>query len=47
MKRQYLFIEAYAFLITHRSQLLLLTSDTLFQFHHSYKSCETRPVRGA
>jgi len=27
--------------------LLLLTSDTLFQFHPSYKSCENRPVWGA
>jgi len=27
--------------------LLLLTSDTLFQFPHSYKSCESRPVWGA
>ena len=27
--------------------LLLLTYDILFQFHSSYKSCETRPVWGA
>jgi len=28
-------------------QQLLPTSDKLFQFHRSYKSCESRPVWGA
>jgi len=27
--------------------LPLPTFDTHFQFHHSYKSCESRPVWGA
>jgi len=34
-------------LILINLSLLLLTPDTLFQFRHSYKSCESRSVWGA
>jgi len=39
--------KSYFILILNKSQLLLLTFDTRFQFPHSYRSCENRPVWGA
>jgi len=44
-----LFYELFCFLIPNKCQLLLLTSDTLFQFHYLYKSSKIvlpgEPVR--
>ena len=45
IKRQDFIIEVSAFFIIfypNRYQLFLLTFDTLFQFHHSYKKFENR-----
>ena len=45
IKRQDFIIEVSTFFIIfypNRYQLFLLTFDTLFQFHHSCKSCESR-----
>ena len=36
----------YSKTINEYYKLLLLTFDTLFHFHYSYKTCETRPVWG-
>ena len=45
IKRQDFIIEVSTFFIIfypNRYQLFLLTFDTLFQSHHTYKSCESR-----
>ena len=42
-----LILRVIPFLILNEYQLLLLTFDKLFQYLHSCKSCENRPVWGA